>query len=227
MTVKVLQRNECGLSIITELKKNLFHFLLSYFLGLFVSCVVTPPPLPTSHSVSLPSSSLLFLWRPQCNWSWRGLQLNISLGKNSLKLQRKKNPGEKPKGFHLTLPHSCAFSSPFCVCELSFEQDREMTLSYIILRSEEPVLVEKHDWWREHEKQHTELSVLPRTWRHSHRTGASEGKLTHYQHQVIYSWAEFGFIADWLIKHWEKPSIRALFTDSFLLLSTLPESSSC
>lgn len=70
---------------------------------------------------------------------------------------------------------------------------------------------------------HTELSILPRKWKHSHRMGASEGKLTHYQHQVIYSWAQFGFIADWLIKYWEN-HVSGLFSLCFYVLhsATLP-----
>lgn len=56
----------------------------------------SPPSLPLSFS------AFIFLSLPlkaQCNWNWRSPQPNIFLGKNSLKLQRKRPRQMNQKGF--------------------------------------------------------------------------------------------------------------------------------
>lgn len=161
---------------------------------LFASCFTFPLS---------PSLCFLFL-RLQCNWGWRGLWLKICLplAKNSLELQRNK-AHEKPKGFHPTL---YAFSSLFSVCVCNII-GAWLWNDFILYNF---VLDEKLNWWRKHEKQCTES----RQFSHASENTASEGKLTHYQLGVIYSWAEF----DWL--NTEEASLRALLTDSFLLLSS-------
>lgn len=143
--------------------------------------------------------------------------LTFPWAKNSLQLQREE-PDEKPKRVSSHPPTLlCLLFTILCVWNIigAWLWNDFILYNFAQLRSCPgwKARLMKKTW----KTAHTELSILPREWKH----WASEGKWTHYQLQVIYSWAEFGFIADWLIKYWRKPSLRALLTDAVLLLPSV------
>ncbi len=182
------------------------HFILSYLLGLFVSCVVLllPPFLSLSFRLHLPSS---FFKGLSVTGADEVHSLTFPQAEIATNFRRKtKRVSSHPPSL---LCHLFTILSVWNIIQ-AWLWNGFILYNFAQLRNT--------PGWK---ARHTELSILLHKWKHSHRMGASEGKLTHCQHQVIYSWAQFGFIADWLIKYWEN-HVSGLFSQ--INFSSFPQS---